>query len=467
MIRLKSARTDRPRGGRHLRPAAYFVAAAAAFGAAARGQEPPYADRPAAEPPIYRVRYEAAQEPGGLTVPATFTAWIPDNVPTLRGVIVHQHGCGEGSCRSGLTGAHDLHWQAVARKHDCALIAPAYEQPEEVECQRWCDPRNGSGDAFLRALADLGRMAHHPELATVPWVLWGHSGGGHWAGGMTMLHPERVVAAWLRSGVPLFEANPKRPNVRPHLLPEAAIAVPMLCNPGTQEGVSVTDGPFAAVWPATQAFFAAVRSRGGLIGVAIDPLSSHECGNQRYLAIRWIDACLTARLGGPGDPMRPMPVGPGWLAAITGSTAVPAAAFDGDELTAGWLPDAATAQAWMEYVKDTAVADATPPPAPTDVCVAGGLVTWRATADPESGLAGFTIERDGLRLPDAPTAGANPHGRTVFQGLQYSDTPVFPLVQLQFTDATAVPGARHRYRVIARNTAGLESPPSEPGRETP
>jgi hypothetical protein len=49
---------------------------------------------------------------------------------TLRGVIVHQHGCGEGSCKSGLTGAYDLHWQALARKHDCALLAPAYEQPE-------------------------------------------------------------------------------------------------------------------------------------------------------------------------------------------------------------------------------------------------------------------------------------------------------------------------------------------------
>ena len=33
-----------------------------------------------------------------------------------------------------------------------------------------------------------------------------------------------------------------------------------------------------------------------LVGVAIDPLSSHDCGNQRYLAIPWLDACLSARL---------------------------------------------------------------------------------------------------------------------------------------------------------------------------
>jgi poly(3-hydroxybutyrate) depolymerase len=150
---------------------------------AAVAQEPPYDARPEVEPPYHRVRYEAATEAGGLIFPVTYTAWFPPDVPTLRGVIVHQHGCGEGSCKSGLTGAFDLHWQALARKHDCALIAPSYEQPEKADCQMWCDPRNGSDVAFQRALADLGRMAGHPELVSVPWALWGHSGGGHWAGG--------------------------------------------------------------------------------------------------------------------------------------------------------------------------------------------------------------------------------------------------------------------------------------------
>lgn len=29
-------------------------------------------------------------------------------------------------------------------------------------------------------------------------------------------------------------------------------------------------------------FFTTMRARGALIAVAVDPLSSHECGNQRY-----------------------------------------------------------------------------------------------------------------------------------------------------------------------------------------
>ncbi|MBI2477292.1 MAG: hypothetical protein HYV60_01165, partial [Planctomycetia bacterium] len=150
-----------------------------------------------ADPPYYRVRYEASTQPGELVYPVNYTIWIPQGVKQLRGVIVHQHGCGEGSCKSGLTGAYDLHWQALANKHDCALLAPSYEQPEGAECQMWCDPRNGSSDSFQKCLVDLGAQSGHPELATVPWALWGHSGGGHGARGTLLLHPQRVAAAWL------------------------------------------------------------------------------------------------------------------------------------------------------------------------------------------------------------------------------------------------------------------------------
>ena len=88
-------------------------------------QQPPYDVFPSVEPPYYRVRYEGSAQPGELKFAVNYTIWIPGDVKTLRGVIVHQHGCGEGSCKSGLTGAFDLHWQALAKKHDCALLAPA------------------------------------------------------------------------------------------------------------------------------------------------------------------------------------------------------------------------------------------------------------------------------------------------------------------------------------------------------
>jgi hypothetical protein len=450
--------------------------------ARAFAQAPPYDVFPAAEPPYYRVRYEEGTQPGELVFPVNYTIWIPPGVKTLRGVVVHQHGCGEGSCKSGLTGAYDLHWQALARKHDCALLGPSYEQPQAAECQLWCDPRNGSSARFQQALVDLGKASGHPELATVPWALWGHSGGGHWCGGMVMIHPDRVAAAWLRSGVPLFEANPTRATIKPHTLPEAALGVPMMCNPGTKEGVTVKEGRFAGVWPANETFFKTVRGRGGLVGVAVDPLTAHECGNQRYLAIPWLDACLAARLPKePGSPLRPMPTDTAWLGPITGGAASPAATSS-DPLQAGWLPDEAIAKKWMEYVADTAVKDATPPPAPagvnlavssssassssngTTVTVSSATVTlsWEPVADLESGLAGFVVERDGNVLATVPAEAKNPFGRPLFQNLQYSDTPTQPLAEPRYTDTTAKPGVKHVYRVRAVNTVGLESAPSPP-----
>ena len=420
-------------------------------------QQAPYDKPPSAVPPYYRVRYEASTKPGELIFPVQYTVWIPAGVETLRGVVVHQHGCGEGSCKSGQTGAFDLHWQALAKKHGCALLAPSYEQPQKADCQMWCDPRNGSDGAFRKALADLGKRSGHPELATVPWALWGHSGGGHWVGGMGMLHPERVAAAWLRSGVPLFVPNPDLQLIKPHTLPKAALGVPMMCNPGTKEGVTVKDGRFSKVWPANEKFIKTIRRRGGLLGLAVDPLAAHECGNQRYMAIPWLDACLTMRLPAKTDqPLKPMLVHDAWLAPLLGQQAVPAGKFTGDETEAVWLPNTAIARTWMHYIRDTEIPDPSPPPAPTNLKVDGHTLTWQIEADLESGLAHFIILRDGKPIGTVPETPKNRFGRPIFQGLQYSDTPAAPLVQMKFTDRTAG-NAKHTYRVIAVNTVGLKS----------
>lgn len=426
-------------------------------------QQAPYHIFPTAELPYHRVRYESAGITGELAFPVNYTLWIPPGVRTLRGVIVHQHGCGEGSCKSGLTGAYDLHWQALAEKHRCALLSPAYEQPEKADCQLWCDPRNGSSDTFLKALSDLGRSSGHPELSRVPWALWGHSGGGHWAGGMVMMHPGRVVAAWLRSGVPLVVPTPDRSGIKTHAIPEASLEVPILCNLGTKEGFTDKTNRFAGVWTAVEVFFKTMRTKGARVGIAIDPLTSHECGNQRYLAIPWLDACLSARLPRrAGKLMNPMPETDAFLVPLSAPGAelvqpAPIRSFRGDPREAIWLPNKAVAAAWLQYSKDTAIEDHTPPPAPRRVVVRHNELTWEGRADLESGLAGFIIERDGRFLARVPSEARNPYGRPIFQNLQYSDTPPQPLAEMRYVDQTAEAGRKHRYKVRAVNTAGLIS----------
>ncbi len=424
-------------------------------------QEPPYDVFPEATPPYFRVRYEPSTEPGELIFAVNYTVWIPQGVETLRGIVVHQHGCGEGSCRSGLTGAYDLHWQALAKKHNCALLSPSYEQPGKADCQMWCDPRNGSAAAFDRSLVDLGKLSGHPELASVPLALWGHSGGGHWCGGMVLTQPERVAAAWLRSGVPLLVANPDRPEIKPYTLSRAALRVPIMCNPGTKEGVTVKDGRFAKVWPANLAFFEMVRGSGGLLGIAIDPLTAHECGNSRYLAIPWLDQCLSLRLPDqPGQALREVSLEGAWLAEPTGATAIRAAKFEGDPLKVGWLPNETIAEAWMEFRKDTNVVDTTPPPAPSRVELDGHRLRWFAEADVESGIQKFIVLRDGKFLAEVAGSGRNRFGRDLFQNLQYSDTPVQPLAKMEFVDESAEQGVNHGYSLVTVNTVGLKSIPT-------
>ena len=56
------------------------------------------------------------------------------------------------------------------------------------------------------------------------------------------------------------------------------------------------------------------------------------------------------------------------------------------------------------------------------------------------------------RVPEKPT---NRFGRPLFQGLQYSDTPLQPLAKMEFVDPNA--GDSQQYQIISVNTMGLMS----------
>jgi hypothetical protein len=407
---------------------------------------------------IYEVKYPASDKAGELEMGVTYTLWVPDGIPTIRGIIVHQHGCGTGACKGGETAAYDLHWQALAKRWSCALLGPSYQQGEKQDCKKWCDPRNGSAKTFLRSLTDLAKESHHPEIETAPWCLWGHSGGGFWASLMQTLYPERIVAIWFRSGT-AFSVWEKGEIARPGLS-DAVYRIPAMCNPGAKENC---DKRFNGAWTGTLAMFKAYRAKGAPIGFAPDPRTSHECGDARYLAIRFFDACLAQRLPEPGTTkLRAAYEKNAWLAPVLGDTATPASEFKGDVKESVWLPGHVVAKAWEEYVRTGAVGDDTPPPSPTNVKVAktdaGNEITWDVEADFESGLRGFIIQRDGKELATLPEKGVGRFGRPLFQVMSYHDTPERPLPALRYIDRSATPGTQHVYRIIAVNSVGLRSP---------
>jgi len=405
----------------------------------------------------FEVAYSGSKLTNELPYDVAYRLWIPDGVKTLRGVVVHQHGCGVGSWKGAVPGAKDLHWQALAKKWDCALLVPSYQMGEKDNCRLWCDPRNGSEKTFLKSLGDLAKQSGHPELEKAPWCLWGHSGGGFWSSLMLTLHPERIVAIWFRSGS-AYGVWIKGEIPAPKLSP-AVYRVPLMFNGGVKEETDPRHGPPRV---ADRAMFKLWREHGAPAGFAPDPRTGHECGDARYLAIPFFDACLAMRLPAHnGQPLKPVNLKTGWLADMNGDTAQPAAKFVHDPNTAGWLPNERVAKAWEQYVKYGATDDLTPPPAPTNVKAAakadGVELTWDAEIDFESGLKAFIIQRDGKELTQFPDKPQNKFGRPLFQNMSYGDTCVEPLLDFKFTDKTAKLGERHEYRIVAVNSAGLKS----------
>lgn len=412
---------------------------------------------------LWEVVYPPSTKEGELVFGVTYTLWIPQGVKTIRGVIVHQHGCGTGACKGGETAAFDLHWQALAAKWNCALLGPSYHQQDMQNCRLWCDPRNGSEQTFLRSLTEFAEAAKHPELTTAPWCLWGHSGGAFWGSIMQVRHPERVIAVWLRSGT-AFGYWEKGEIPKPEI-PPTAYAIPTVCNPGAKEN---GDKRFSAAWDGGLAMFKAYRREGALIAFAPDPRTAHECGDSRYLAIPFFDACLEQRLPETGTTLRPANKERTWLAAVHSDVAEPLAKFKGEVKEASWLPSERVAKAFSEYVRTGFVEDASPPPAPTNVQLQENVLTWDAQADFESGVGYFEIERNGKKIGQVPEKPLGKFGRPLFQSMSYHDTPERPLPEMRFTDANP-PATKEpaEYRVITVNGSGLKSQPAVAKRQQP
>src|SRR5258706_11667515 len=317
------------------------------------------------------VEYPPSAAPGELQVAVTYTLWIPEGVTRLRGVIVHQHGAGTTASIEGSTASHDLHWQALAKKWDCALLGPSYHVlNEKIDLtpggsELWFDPRNGSEKTFLKALADLAAKSGHAEIESVPWVLWGHSGGGIWSDVLSTKHPQRVVAMFLRSGTAaMFRTHPEFPQPS---VPDACYKIPIIASPGVKEkgNYKPGSGPDPSQkgkekgpWYGNIATFREYRANGALIAFAPDPRTGHECGDSRYLAIPFIDACLALRLpakGSKDQTLKRMDASRAWLAPLLGTEAQPAADYNGSRNESNWLPNEAVAKAWMEYVQTGAV----------------------------------------------------------------------------------------------------------------
>jgi pimeloyl-ACP methyl ester carboxylesterase len=369
--------------------------------------------------------------PGDIYKSAKYRIWIPSEVATLRGIIIRQHGCGEGATGYGLSHANDLQWQELARKHQMALLGTELRISEM--CAQWYDVNGGSGDALLRGLAQLARDSGHPELATIPWAIFGHSGGGYWATGMLFRHPERMLAQVTRSGSYAFmHWNP------------AVKKVPVLTTAGIRDLVDNQEYTTALAIKS----FRAYRRFDSPWSVAVDPKGDHGNGNGRRLYIPFLDAILALRLPESGDAPREIDTTRGWQGNPDNGEIEPIGKQP--RRSWAWFPDEMLARKWQEFVRTGTVIDQTAPPPPHALAVTARDgrrdLTWDACIDLESGLKKFRIYRDGVAI-----------GEVAGQTSNHSDAPE-PL-QIPFLHEAKEDG---QYTVTAVNHDDLESAPSEP-----
>ncbi|MDB4926517.1 hypothetical protein [Mucilaginibacter sp.] len=383
---------------------------------------------------------------------ATCYAYIPGDVGTIRTVIVHLHGCTrEGDAWQMM---FDEQWKELAKKWHAVLLAPKFitGAGNAKTCINWYNPDNGTNEAFLEMLDKLAIKANHPEIKTVPWALWGHSGGSIWVTSMTGKHPERVAVTVAQAcGVDIADVP-------------AALKVPILHHNGIQD-----------LCYNNATLFANGRKKGALWAHAVNPvvesaMDGHQVHDMRFLAIPWIDACLAMRLPAKAGNanLRDMDVTNAWLGDTAKRTVAPAASFKGDKLAACWFPDKELAEKWVEYMATGNVTDKTPPPAPHDLVAnfwgTNLMLKWHASPDLESGIKTFIIYRDGVELTTLTYRTKTTFSKlTGYQRWNDGDQPApIPAPELTFTDNKVDDKVTHTYQVSTVNWSYLASEKSKP-----
>ncbi len=330
---------------------------------------------------------------------AEYSVFIPDGVKKIRGVFVHQHGCTmEGR---GVATAHDLQYQAFAKKWHLAVVGPDLFPKPDSNCHEWIHPvDDGSGPALMAGLNTVAKLSGHKELSTAPWLLWGHSGGGHWVLAMLNEYPERIIAVAGYS--PAFD--PQFPYSY------AAAKVPVLIR---HAGAGDFNKPGIDCWGTALHTFSKLRGMGGMVSLAYNARQNHNFTYLREMIIPFYESVLEQRLPSDGsNRLKDMDQTKAWL-CDTITKGVPqiykAVLFSGDPQTMSWLPDSVCAVKFSEYISTGRVKDVTPPLSPNNVKLkkkdSALTINWTAEADIESGIRCFNFYRNGELFMQYPPFG--------------------------------------------------------------
>lgn len=218
--------------------------------------------------------------------------WIPPEIETIRGVFISGHGGGGGDSRDF---ARDENIRALAMRLGFAVAGlhnfpgrRAYEQGAPV---------------FFRILTEWAKIGTHPEIANLPFVMYGSSNGGASTYGFVNYAPERAIC---------FVANVSAGS-QPEVPVEEALKVPGIFIMGKFDALIGQRGI-----DRTAELIKNARLKGARWAWAME-LKGHEDGSSFDVYMKLVEQAVAARYPAKGNLKKGMlklieiPEESGWL----------------------------------------------------------------------------------------------------------------------------------------------------------
>jgi len=213
--------------------------------------------------------------------------------------------------------------RAFADQHRVAILGTSKSGPFALPNQV------ASDQSILNALAAGAAASGRTEVATVPILLFGLSGGGPEASGFAARHPERVAGLLLKapSGVASLTTDAQRGVPTFLALAELDVLV---------NNVALGQA------------FTANRGSGALWALATEPGAVHFGYSDalRNATIGWMQSIVDRRVAGSSGRIQPAVEPSGWLGDPSTGDTSPWGGYRGDRSAASWFPTQRTADDW-------------------------------------------------------------------------------------------------------------------------
>lgn len=265
--------------------------------------------------------------PGNNYDQAQFRLWVPDNVETVRALLVLV----PGSNGDGRDQVESESWRRLAEDQSLALVGLHLtdKRHDHMFIEHYVNVSAGSGAAFLTALEQLAALSDRPEIAEAPLLLWGMSAGGEFNYELALWRPDRVAAFVVNKGGIYYSA----------LASDEARQVPGLFFTGEEDLAFRNDiirGIFS-INRRAHALWALVEQTG--VGHAV-------AGSDNVAAI-FFREILEARLQATGE-LRRLQLASGYYCDPASLNCEPASNTEEPREPVSWLANETLAQAWRD-----------------------------------------------------------------------------------------------------------------------